>query len=257
MSRVLRGRQWGDQLLDALGTQGGNAARWMERETRIIKSDRHSQAGLLQLQGQPCHLKYYRPKGALQKLQFRLGKGRGVASFDNALRLKEAGLAVPEPLACVLAGGGILLLTQGIEQGRDLKSLWTEGQSGEQLQSLFERAAVTLASLHDAGFSHGDSKWSNFLVAADKIYLVDLEAVSRSRLEGPGCTRDLARFTVNAEDMGLAAGHYRTFLQRYTDELGLSADSVIQRIRPDVEALRRRHRDKYGERGHPLIQPKL
>lgn len=253
MSRILRGQHWSELLLEALGDEREPVSLWMEHNTRIVKSDRYSQVGLLQLQGQPCHLKYYQPKGVLQKLQFRLGGGRGVASFDNAQRLKAAGLTVPDPLGCVLAGGGILLLTEAIEQGRDLKSLCAGELPDHELQSLFERAALTLAAWHQAGFSHGDSKWSNFLVAPGAIYMVDLEAVGKDKLEGSGCTRDLARFTVNAEDMGLAPEHYQSFLARYCAELSLSPESVVRRIGPGVDTLRRRHREKYGERGHRLV----
>lgn len=146
-----------------------------------------------------------------------------------------------------------MLLTEGIGGSTDLKSLWVEGQSEERLGVLMRGAGATLSGWHGAGFTHGDCKWSNFLVADDAIYLVDLEAVNGGSLKGAGVTRDLARFTVNAEDMGLAAEHYRTFLESYSQLLGLQPDDLARRILPRLQLLRRRHLEKYGERGHPLL----
>lgn len=253
MSTVLRGQRW-TRALAALAAAGGeDPYAWMERETRLLKSDAHSRVGLLHLDGALCHLKCYRPKGPIQSLQFRLGRGRGPVAYDNALRLLHAGLDVPEPRACLRTGGSILLLTEGLADGVDLKRLLTREPLTDNRGHVLARAGATLAAWHGAGFSHGDCKWSNFLLSGNRLVLVDLEAVSRSESGGEGAARDLARFTVNAEDMALAKTDYSEFLVAYCRALQLEPDAVLQRIRPRVEALRRRHLKKYGRRGHRLL----
>ncbi len=149
----------------------------MERHTRLLKSDTFSRVGLLELQGQCCFLKLYLAKSSLQRVGFRLGYGRGVHSFDAARRLARASLPVPSPLACLLVEEGMVLLTEGIANSRDLRSLWLEQPAAGAASQLMQAAGDTLAALHLAGFAHGDCKWSNLLWNEVQMYLVDLEAV--------------------------------------------------------------------------------
>lgn len=252
-SRILRGEHWAHTLLETLSGDCADPLSWMQREARILKSDRHSLVGLVELGGALCHLKAYRPKGPLQSLQFKAGRGRGVSAFDHALALRAGGLSVPEPRACLCSGGVMLLLTEGIIDGTDLKSLWLSEPGEEFLAEVLERAGVMLAAWHRAGFSHGDSKWSNVLVAPDAMYLVDLEAVQQTTADGAGATRDLARFVVNAEDMGLAQAQFRRFLNSYCAAAALEEPALVRRVLPRVQSLRRRHLKQYGQRGHPLL----
>ncbi len=254
MKRVLRGSgEWPSALAERLQQGPAEAFAWMKAYTKVVKSDDHSLVGLLSVAGRPAYLKFYRSKGLLQRIRFRMGLGRAVAAYDNALALREAGLLAPEPLACLLGSEGVFLLTEGIENSADLKALWVDGQSNDRLTQLMIGAGTTLAGLHAAGFSHGDCKWSNFLVSGQQIYLIDLEAVGASAPAGDGCTRDLARFTVNAEDMGLERALFQHFLGAYTSTLGASADEISDRIGPRVLSLRQRHEKKYGQRGHHLV----
>lgn len=253
MITVLRGERWALSLRDRVAAGAADPFAWMERDTRLLKSDDHSRVGLLELEGSLCHLKCYRPKGPVQALGFRAGRGRGVAAFDNAVLLRRAGLDVPEPRACLRAGGAILLLTEALVEAADLRHLLVEAPVPASPADLLARAGAALAEWHAAGFSHGDCKWSNFLVTPQRMVLVDLEAVSRCNPAGEGPARDLARFTVNAEDMGMEPPAYRAFLDRYCSSMQLDPDAVVRRFLPRVEALRRRHREKYGERGRPLV----
>ena len=225
----------------------------MREQTEVLKADDHSLVGLVELDKSLCHLKAYRSKSSLQGVGFRLGLGRGVTAFDRALALRTAKLSVPEPRACVYKKGVMLLLTEGLEASTDLKNLWLQQPGDESLQSLMGRSGDTLAAWHRTGFSHGDCKWSNFLVAVDAIYLVDLESVRPTTVEGGGATRDLARFVVNAEDMGLSQAHFSAFMTNYCQAVGLDENAVVARILPRVKALRHRHLRKYGQRGQQLL----
>lgn len=251
MSQVLRGSEWARALLAALGDGESDPAGWLAANAAVIKRDPNSLVCLLSLDGRACYLKYYRAKRAWQGLLLRFG--RGVASFDSALALRRAGLDVAEPLACLRTGDGLLLLTEAIEGATDLKALWLAGQDDARLQSLMAAAGQALADWHGRGFTHGDCKWSNILFAGERVVLVDLEAVRRGSPTGRGARRDLARFVVNAEDMGLPEPPFRAFLDGYATSLGIDAAALPDIIRPRVDALRRRHRARYGERGRQLI----
>jgi tRNA A-37 threonylcarbamoyl transferase component Bud32 len=253
VSQILRGREWARRLQAALGPGEADPADWMSGHADIIKQDPHSLVGLISLEGRACYLKYYRAKRSTQGLLLRFGRGRGIASFDNALALRRAGLDVPEPLACLRTRRGLMLLTEAIEGAADLKALWLAGQSGPRLEALMIAAGDTLARWHARGFTHGDCKWSNFLFARERVLLVDLESVGRGSPASRGARRDLARFVVNAEDMGLPAPPFQAFLESYAAPLGVDAGAIPGRIRSPLEALRRRHRARYGERGQQLI----
>jgi len=225
----------------------------MEQHTRILKSDSFSRVGLLELEGESCYLKFYRQKSIGQQLLFRMGRARAVQAFDAAEKLAAMGIAVPQPRACVLVPGGVLLLTEGLRGSRDLKALWQAQSFPGNPAALLETTGRTLAALHRAGFAHGDCKWSNLLLSGDRIYLVDLEAVEEVTTGGRKQARDLARFTVNAEDLGIGEGHYDHFMDAYCKELDIPRETVVDRMMPNLRQLRARHRDKYGERGGTLL----
>lgn len=251
--RILRGDAWASSLRELLLPVPIDMAIWMEQHTRLLKSDSHSRVGLLQLQGQLCYLKFYRRKSPWQQLLFRLGRGRGIQSYDVASELLARGVAVPEARACLLVGEGMLLLTEGMENSQDLKALWQAGLADCRQDELLRAAGVTLAQVHRAGFSHGDCKWSNLLWSGQQFYLVDLEAAQRASTLGVGQARDLARFSVNAEDLGVAPARYEQFMQSYLEGTGHSREEVVECLMPPLGELRLRHLSKYGERGARLL----
>jgi tRNA A-37 threonylcarbamoyl transferase component Bud32 len=252
-SRIIRGTVWAEQLRELLAKAPTEIDTWMEQQTRLLKSDNHSRVGLLPLGRELCYLKLYRGKSALQNLFFRLGYGRGVRAFDAARKLAAAGVAVPEPRGALQLPGGMLLLTEGIADSSDLISLWRQQPGDEKLQELMAGAGRALAGLHGAGFAHGDCKWSNLLISGERFFFVDLESVLKLRVGSPGIARDLARFTVNAEDMGLPGEYYELFLATYAIGVGRQRDALVREILKPLGRMRRKHLAKYGARGHRLI----
>ncbi|RLQ22130.1 hypothetical protein DWB85_09350 [Seongchinamella sediminis] len=248
MTRPLRGGDWAAGLQRELPPQ--SPEQWLASHCQVVKRDSHSLVALGELQQRYCYLKFYRPKSPLQRLAFRLGRGRAVQAFDSATLLAASDIAVPAPLACVRVPGGLLLVTAGMALARDLKSCW---QDRESMAPLLAGAAQALAALHRGGFAHGDCKWSNLLWCDDRVYLVDLEAVELCRPGSAAQWRDLARFTVNAEDLALPAPDYQDFLARYCQLMGLDQGTALSGIAQPLERLRRRHRGKYGPRGERLV----
>jgi tRNA A-37 threonylcarbamoyl transferase component Bud32 len=247
---VLRGGDWAAEAMRQLPAA---ADSWLRQEGRVLKADRHSVVSLVQLQGETCYVKSYAAKNVLQQGIFALGRGRATDAYDAAVALTDAGVAVPAAKACLLLEGSMLLVAQGLPAAQDLKAIWTQAPAPIRPQELLQTAGETLAALHGAGFAHGDCKWSNLLWDQNQFYLVDLEAVARCPLQHRKQARDLARFTVNAEDLGVEAEQYGHFLDGYCTRLNLGRGSVMDSMRGDLVRFRARHRDKYGERGARLI----
>ena len=250
---VIRGDDWAEQLNQWLAPAGTGTVAWMEQHTALTKSDAYCRVGMLQLKQQLCFLKLYLAKSRWQQLGFRLGIGRGIRAFDAARELRREGLQVPAPRACLWVPEGVLLLTEGIADSRDLRALWLEQPAAEYAGQLMQCAGQALAALHRAGFAHGDCKWSNLLWNGEGCYLVDLEAVRKvGYTEGVASPtrkrqlRDLARFTVDAEELGAGQPQYDVFLESYCAVTHCDRRRVAAGIAPAVSAIRRRHYKKYG-----------
>lgn len=250
---IVRGDTWAVRLQQRLPGPPADMTAWMRDNTRLLKSDAASEVGLLELEGQLCCLKYYRHKSILHRTLFRAGRGRPVRSFDAALALVERRVAVPRPLACLRVPGGMLLLTQGIPDAKALDLLW-QGQPGdEQVIQPLCAAGTVLADLHRAGYAHGDSKWRNILWSGQVCYLVDLDAASRARVAGARQARDLARFTLDAEELAMGSRLFDLFLDSYLSGIGRSRDEVVAATLPPLRKLRARHLARYGRRGQRLF----
>ena len=255
--QVLVGERWGLHLVDEIERTSLDAYDWATKHLQIIKSTASSLVGLVEIDQQPCYLKFYVSKSRWQRLGFRLGLGRGSRSFRMANELLHHGILVPRPLSCVLVPRGMILLTEAISDATDMQTLWERGlteSDGEDTEhSCWHAAGMCLATLHNAGFMHGDFKWSNLLYHQESFYLVDLEAVA---IAGPASKkrfRDLARFTLNAEDMGAPRHCYRLFLNAYLEASGQHEKNVVAGTMPFLRAMRSHHVNKYGARGHALM----
>jgi len=257
--RIMRGSMWAESLCEDLARAPADTVAWMEQHTHLLKSDTHSGAGLLEIRGQPCFLKFYRAKSRWQRLGFRLGYARALRSFDMAGALASRGLPVPAPRACVLLPDGMLLLTAGIPGGRDLRRLWLEQPDAGLAGLLMRGAGDTVASLHRAGFAHGDCKWSNLLWNGERFFLVDLDAVrnlkftaAAARFPLPRQLRDLARFTVDAEELGASQQQYDSFLDSYCVAAKQERELLAGGIRSSAAPIRARHAKTYAKVHKPL-----
>lgn len=259
---IIRGQQWGRILQEQLAGAPSGTLAWLEQAGRPLKTDVYSRVALLPIQGEPCFAKLYLAKSAWRQLAFRLGFSRAARSFDAASDLARADQPVPAARTCLRVPEGLLLITEGIPDANDLRALWLSGPEQQHAFYLLQCAGIVLARLHDAGYAHGDCKWGNLLWNGTRFYLVDLEAVRRiggrrgagrrnagRHLPARGQARqyrDLARFTLDAEDLGVGQAQYDLFLDSYAAERGLQARQLIAAMRPMLEKMRARHAAKYG-----------
>jgi 3-deoxy-D-manno-octulosonic acid kinase len=124
---------------------------------------------------------------------------------------------------------------------------------GEVDHRMLAALASLLGRLHGAGYAHGDCKWSNLLYARKQWYLVDLDSVSGCQRGSSKQARDIARFTLNAEEQALPRERFDHFLETYLEATGWSRESLLPAVSPFLEKFRRRHRMRYGARGHHLL----
>lgn len=252
--RSMRGDHWAALLEDELLQAGASAAEWMEEHTNILKSDVHSLCGLMRMDGQVCFVKLYRFKSPLHKIQYRLGIGRPLRNYDASRELDTQGLAVPRPFACLLVPDGILLLSEGLAGPGTLAEVWQRGTlSGDEKMTVMRCAGSTLATLHRSDFAHGDCKWNNLFWDGSRVVLIDLDDAGKSRSHSRAQAKDLARFTVDAEELGLDEEMFEQFLAAYLEGVAESRSATLNRMLPALHRYRKKHLSRYGLRGQPLV----
>ena len=255
--RVLRGEGFARDVAEELqradtgAISADSVKRHFEATGRLLKGDPHSAVYLAQLAGRHCYCKLFFAKSSRQRLLFRLNRSRGQRSFDVAHRLRALALPVPEPLACIGLPGAVLFVTD-VAPGTDLKALWLQQVQAGDWPAALAACGLAMAQLHAAGFSHGDTKWSNLLWDGATVTLVDLDAVRHSA-DRSRRARDLARFTLNAEEMNVPAALYEHFLLSYGNASGESRATLEKLTLRALHGLRRRHLKRYGPRGHRLL----
>lgn len=218
---------------------------------QCVKDDPFSAVFLAELRGRPCYCKLFIAKSPVQSLLFRLVRGRALRSYDSAESLRALGVQVAEPLACLGLNGGVLLVTEALP-GDDIKALWMQRPDTVRWDRVMNACGSALAELHDTGYTHGDTKWSNWVWGDGRLTLVDLDAIRHSAQRSRR-GRDLARFILNAEEMGLPRADFEHFLDAYTDISGISRDAVEAMALAPLRRLRKKHRKRYGQRGHTLM----
>jgi tRNA A-37 threonylcarbamoyl transferase component Bud32 len=238
--------------LTELAAGPGDSWQWLQAHGRVLKCDEYSRTALLELGGEPCFAKLYLPRSRLHGRILRTAMGRPIRSQDAARELATAAVRVPQPRGCLWVGNSALTLTEGLEGSEDLQQQWAAAIDASARRRLLSAAAQSLAQLHLGAYSHGDCKWSNLLCRDRQVYLVDLDAVRRAPAGSRRQARDLARFTLNAEELAVEPGDYQAFLDAYFAILGGQRDVVIGRMLPELRKLRDRHRRRYGDRGRPL-----
>ena len=250
--RVLWGGSCAQRLTAELENRPGDTRDWLRARGQLLKLDDDSCAVLLEVAGVPCFIKWYRRRNSWHGALLKTRLGRPARSQDAARKLLRANVRVPEPRGALALPDGVLTLTDGIAEGEDLQRKWDRVDQAAERPLWLSVAAQSLARLHLAGYSHGDCKWSNLLINGDQLYLVDLDAVRKTAPGSRRQARDLARFTLNAEEMALERDQYDQFLERYFSMLSLPRDPFTARMLPELRKLRERHRGRYGERGREL-----
>ena len=82
---------------------------------------------------------------------------------------------------------------------------------------------------------------------------VDLDGVAKTGIRSGKQSRDLARFTLNAEELEIGLPLYDFFFESYLQVVNESRDEAVERMGPFLYSLRARHLSRYGPRGQRLV----
>lgn len=188
-----------------------------------------------------------------------LRSGRAMRNFDTALMLHRLGIPAANPLAALQERFGpftrqSIYITRYLEGSFDLHAFCRQRLSGGRLslrKNLADQLASILATLHQNGLWHRDSKANNFLVTAQdgnkyKILLTDMDGIKPYRLRRKTCrlrslwqlaaslmsisavnrTDYLRVFTAYCELTGIDPSHRRGIFRRLSDK----AEAKYQRM---------------------------
>ncbi len=164
-----------------------------------------------------CIIKRYNRKTPVHGIRRFFQRSRAQNCWLQSQALTSIGVAVAPPIAWVQK------TTLGLKRGSWLISKRVDGddchktiESHEEDSNLLLANIVnTLVKLWRAGYSHGDLKATNILIANGNPVLIDLDATQHHRsrfFTRRGITRDLRRFLRNWQDEPLIQQQAKTAL---------------------------------------------
>ncbi len=250
---LLRGDAWALRLQGHLSAPPDDIHAWMAQHTHRLKTEKYLVSGFLRLGGDFCFLKFYGFRRPLARHALRFRAPPALRAFDAAAALRWQEVAVPRPRACLLIRRGLLLLTKGIEASETLYYLYSGGLKDDLASHLMWAAGEEIAQMHLAGYAHGDLRWNNLLWGRDRLYISHLEAAQRAQPQSAPQWRDIARFTVDAEELGLDEWYFEQFLEAYTRRAEIDKDSVVEHVEGPLKRLRNKHWARFGTYPQRLI----
>ena len=218
-------------------------SRWdgLPRSTELVRS---------RLQGAATRvvIKRYIPNNLWQSFKDVFRRSRARRGFQTAFALQERGIAVAAPVAagekrCCCWLKEAFLISEEIPNAR---TIWEhrKGADASQKHQLARALARTLAQLHDAGFSHSDPNFNNWLVRGSiqdsaSIVAIDLDSISKKDfISTRAAAKDLHRLVrymeprerlwfvaqyCRSRKMKLCAREFDELCQRYIKPQGYGA----------------------------------
>lgn len=200
-----------DPDASAMAKASGVGTRWFETQYWAAQGAVETRAGgrggvaFVETPLGPCVLRHYHRGGlaALVSLDRYLWNGaartRSFREFDLLMRMSEAGLPVPEPIAARYVRDGVGYRADLLVRRLCPVHTLAEKQAAGSLdRSLAERVGRTLARFHRFGVWHADLNAHNVLVAdvgdtrSDQVWLIDFD---RGRLRKPALAWQQGNFT--------------------------------------------------------------
>ena len=178
MSARLRFLGGDPALRDALGSAAAGSGRLGRRARGAARAARASascaRAARQRRPGVPQALRPWPPPPTRSGEGVRSASRRRGASGGRWSSLHARGVLVPEPLALAAMGGGDFVIATRFFEGRTLKQ--TLAEQPAKRRALLHAVGDLVASLHAAGWTHGDLHHGNLLVGAGGVWLLDLQA---------------------------------------------------------------------------------
>ena len=107
--------------------------------------------------------------------------------------------------------------------------------------------ADLLATLHNNGFCHGDTKWKNIMADQEtgKLWIIDLDGATSARLPlSRAMCKDISRFIVDMVEYPLPDHLIEAFLHQYCGRRKLKRNFAKEKTEPHVRNIIERHRNQ-------------
>jgi tRNA A-37 threonylcarbamoyl transferase component Bud32 len=177
--------------------------------SRLLKDGNSATVALAEVNGKLLAIKRYNIKNFGHALKRCSRNTRAWSSWLNAHRLELLGIPTPKPIAFLERRWGPFRSTSyyisEYIDGTDLYRLITSDRSKEiNIESLSIKFGEMLKLFADANMSHGDFKATNFIVADEKLYIIDIEGMREHSCRWSlrrSLKRDCRRFMKNWKNM--------------------------------------------------------
>ena len=239
---------------------------FLDGHASVLKSSRSTRAVLVTMSMPPSELssgaefttekvfaKKYLFKNLLHSFKPLLLQHRSRVVWDLSWYLRSHGVSVPEPAGYLVRQTGPVCLAGYFfsEAISDCRSLLEWAKRPEvsrfrpEWKDVMDLVAHHVAAMHEGGVTHGDLKWSNILFdgSQGRPWLVDLDSAKYHdlRLDPRRVARDLARFVLNALDLG-EGDVCDCFLDGYARRRNLSRQLLDESMDRVLHKLVERHR---------------
>jgi len=251
-----QGKYLADSIVDRQLALGADPALWFQQGDKTLKQDMNITVKLLSDPGGDVIAKRFTSKNLLYYAKIWLKKERTLRLWEMSHCFQALDIPVAAPLGYVLEGRGIwrtisYFYSRYLVGARDLVVISRQKKNNFQSwladEKIISRIARLLATLHNNGLCHGDTKWANILANADsgEFWLIDLDGAGRitSPLDRR-VRKDISRFMVDMIETGLPKSFLKEFMTEYCGLRRLNRDHVLERINPHIEKTLARHRKK-------------
>jgi len=232
-------------------------------EARLIQSSESASSALVEVRAhnsanklERIFVKKFHFKGIFHSLKPLFRQHRAQVMWQVSWHLLKNSIPVPEPEGYLIKQRGpfclegyffskVLSSCSSLEElTKDLKQLSKRLDSGGLIGNL----AWNVAALHDSGTTHGDLKWSNILIHAEKnqLWFVDFDAAKLHNRcpDGKAVARDLARFVLSGLEAGVDGAILAGFLHHYARRRNLTLNDIEGPMMKVLQKLRKRHEKK-------------
>lgn len=251
-----QGKYVSGSIVDQQFAKGADPDQWFRQGDMTLKHDKNITVKLLSGPGGDVIAKRFTAKNLLYYAKIWLKKERTLRLWEMSHCFQALDIPVAAPLGYVLEGKGLwrtvsYFYSQYLAGARDLVVI--SHQKKEKFHSwladeqIIPRMARLLATLHNNGLYHGDTKWANILANPDsgEFWLIDLDGAGlvRSPLDRR-VRKDLSRFMADMIENRLPQALLVEFLTEYCGLRRLNRDHVQGKINPHIEKTLARHRKK-------------
>lgn len=222
--RVWIAAPWKEALLPAFiknikpYTESGERAILLDSRNRVVKGEMKDSRG----EDVQIAIKQFRKLKPYDTARFTVIRSKALRSFLNALKLQDAGILTPEPVACIEKRDGAFLLEsyyvcRFIDFDFSLHEMFRD-QLHTPWENPLRALAATVKKIHDAGILFGDLNGANILIKLTEdtpsFYFIDL---NRMKVRGKSKITDAAK-AFELSWLGIPPDYRRFFLEAYTGE---------------------------------------